>query len=91
PPESVSISLNPSGPPTEVSEVTLQCFVLNVASAENFAVTFYRGQMPLGHVKASNHRNEPVTQFWCEAKLDLGVEGPQPPLVGKSDNHSAVY
>lgn len=62
PPESESISLNPCGPPTEGSEVTLQCFVLNVASAENFAVTFYRGQMPLGHVKANNNRNEPVSE-----------------------------
>uniref|UniRef100_A0A3B5PTY2 Ig-like domain-containing protein n=1 Tax=Xiphophorus maculatus TaxID=8083 RepID=A0A3B5PTY2_XIPMA len=96
-PESVSFSLNPSGPLTEGSEVTLQCDVQNIAPAGNLTVTFYRGHTLLGQVKSSNPTKEPVNeifsmsynstkedngvQFWCEAKLELGAEGPQPPLV----------
>uniref|UniRef100_A0A3B5MJW5 Ig-like domain-containing protein n=1 Tax=Xiphophorus couchianus TaxID=32473 RepID=A0A3B5MJW5_9TELE len=106
PPESVSFSLNPSGPLTEGSEVTLQCDVQNVAPAENLTVTFYRGHKLLGQVKSSNTAKKPVNeifsmsynntkedngvQFWCEAKLVLGAEGPQPPLVVKSDNLTAT-
>ncbi|XP_014329699.2 vascular cell adhesion protein 1-like [Xiphophorus maculatus] len=106
PPESVSFSLNPSGPLTEGSEVTLQCDVQNVAPAENLTVTFYRGHTLLGQVKSSNTAKKPVNeifsmsynstkedngvQFWCEAKLELGAEGPQPPLVVKSKETTAT-
>ncbi|KAM4749994.1 intercellular adhesion molecule 1-like [Anableps anableps] len=102
PPENVSIRLNHIGPLTEGAEVTLQCSVLNVAPAENLTVTFYRGQTPLGHMTTNNSAKKPVSEtfslsyntskedngaeFWCEAKLELGAEGPQPPLVVKSDS-----
>uniref|UniRef100_A0A3B3V8Z6 Ig-like domain-containing protein n=1 Tax=Poecilia latipinna TaxID=48699 RepID=A0A3B3V8Z6_9TELE len=97
PPETVSFSLNPSEPLTEGSKVTLQCDVLNVAPVANLTVTFYRGQTPLDEVKSNDITEKPVSetfslsyntrkeddgvQFWCEAKLELGAEGPQPPLV----------
>ncbi|XP_032419215.1 vascular cell adhesion protein 1-like isoform X1 [Xiphophorus hellerii] len=106
PPESVSFGLNPSGPLTEGSEVTLQCDVQNVAPAENLTVTFYRGHRLLGQVKSNNTAKKPVNetfsmsynntkedngvQFWCEAKLELGAEGPQPPLVVKSKETTAT-
>ncbi|XP_043971614.1 vascular cell adhesion protein 1-like [Gambusia affinis] len=106
PPESVSFSIKPSGPLIEGSEVTLHCDVLNVAPAKNLIVTFYRGQRSLGEEKSSNTAKKPVNeefslsyniskednqvQFWCEAKLELGAEGPQPPLVVKSDNLTAT-
>uniref|UniRef100_A0A096M6X1 Ig-like domain-containing protein n=1 Tax=Poecilia formosa TaxID=48698 RepID=A0A096M6X1_POEFO len=106
PPETVSFSLNPSEPLTEGSKVTLQCDVLNVAPVANLIVTFYRGQTPLGQVKSNDATEEPVSetfslsyntrkeddgvQFWCEAKLELGAEGPQPPLVVKSEEVTAT-
>ncbi|XP_043971616.1 uncharacterized protein LOC122830374 [Gambusia affinis] len=100
PPESVSFSIKPSGPLSEGTVAILQCDVLNVAPAKNLIVTFYRGQRSLGEEKSSNTTKKPVNeafssnyniskednqvQFWCEAKLELGAEGPQPPLVVKS-------
>uniref|UniRef100_A0A3Q2QAQ9 Vascular cell adhesion protein 1 n=1 Tax=Fundulus heteroclitus TaxID=8078 RepID=A0A3Q2QAQ9_FUNHE len=106
PPENVSISLNHTGPLTEHTEYTLQCSVLNVAPARNLVVTFYRGQTKLGQEKATSDSKEPVNerfalsfnaskedngaQFWCEAKLELGAYGPQPPPVVKSDNLTAT-
>ncbi|XP_014881498.1 vascular cell adhesion protein 1-like [Poecilia latipinna] len=106
PPETVSFSLNPSEPLTEGSKVTLQCDVLNVAPVANLTVTFYRGQTPLDQVKSNDITEKPVSetfslsyntrkeddgvQFWCEAKLELGAEGPQPPLVVKSEEVNAT-
>uniref|UniRef100_A0A3B3V8W4 Ig-like domain-containing protein n=1 Tax=Poecilia latipinna TaxID=48699 RepID=A0A3B3V8W4_9TELE len=106
PPETVSFSLNPSEPLTEGSKVTLQCDVLNVAPVANLTVTFYRGQTPLDEVKSNDITEKPVSetfslsyntrkeddgvQFWCEAKLELGAEGPQPPLVVKSEEVNAT-
>uniref|UniRef100_A0A3B3VB78 Ig-like domain-containing protein n=1 Tax=Poecilia latipinna TaxID=48699 RepID=A0A3B3VB78_9TELE len=98
--------LNPSEPLTEGSKVTLQCDVLNVAPVANLTVTFYRGQTPLDEVKSNDITEKPVSetfslsyntrkeddgvQFWCEAKLELGAEGPQPPLVVKSEEVNAT-
>ncbi|XP_007549738.1 intercellular adhesion molecule 1-like isoform X2 [Poecilia formosa] len=106
PPENVSFSIIPSEPLTEGTKVTLQCDVLNVVPVANLIVTFYRGQTPLGEVKSNDVTEEPVSetfslsyntrkeddgvQFWCEAKLELGAEGPQPPLVVKSEEVTAT-
>ncbi|XP_017284134.1 intercellular adhesion molecule 1 isoform X2 [Kryptolebias marmoratus] len=98
--------VNHTGPMTECSEYTLQCIVGNIAPAEHLTVTFYRGSTPLGHRTSNSTTKEPVTetftlsyrtrrqddgaQFWCEAKLELGPEGPQRPPVVKSEKLTAA-
>lgn len=106
PPEGVSISLNDTGPLIEDKSITLQCSVLNVAPVENLNVTFYRELTLLGSIKYNSTTKEPVNetfalsynitkkdngaQFWCEAKLELGTEGPHPPPVVRSQNLNAI-
>lgn len=81
-------------------QYSLECIVYDVAPVENLIVTFYRGQTVLGQLRSSNTSKTPVTerftlnadamteydsaQFWCEAKLDLGIGGPQHSLVARS-------
>ncbi|XP_053181909.1 uncharacterized protein LOC128365260 [Scomber japonicus] len=97
PPKNVDLSfLNPSGPMFAGRQYTLQCTVHEVAPISNLIVTFYRGQTELQRLQSSSTTKEPVTEtftldinlskddgdpYWCEAKLDLGAEGPQPPPV----------
>ncbi|XP_010779132.1 vascular cell adhesion protein 1-like isoform X2 [Notothenia coriiceps] len=106
PPDNVSFSVQPDEPMSEGRQYTLQCEVWDVAPVKNLTVTFYRGQTALGHTQSSNTDEKPVSevftwnitstkeddgvQFWCEAKLELGADGPQPPPVGKSENVTAA-
>uniref|UniRef100_A0A3Q3AAI9 Ig-like domain-containing protein n=1 Tax=Kryptolebias marmoratus TaxID=37003 RepID=A0A3Q3AAI9_KRYMA len=75
--------------------------------AEHLTVTFYRGSTPLGHRTSNSTTKTPVNetftlrfntskedfgaQFWCEAKLELGPEGPQRPPVVKSEKLTATF
>ncbi|XP_028978868.2 intercellular adhesion molecule 5 isoform X2 [Esox lucius] len=87
--------LNHSGPMVEGTEYHLQCDILNVAPVQNLIVKWYKGNESLLNVTYSNSTKTPVdvfptlivtpssdddgAQYRCEAELDLGPEGPQPP------------
>ncbi|KAK5613560.1 hypothetical protein CRENBAI_019603 [Crenichthys baileyi] len=106
PPERVIMRLDEAGPLTEGTEYTLQCSVQDVAPARNLIVAFYRGLTQLGHMKSTSTTKAPVSEtfslsyntskedngahFWCEAKLELGAEGPKPPPVVKSNDLSVT-
>ncbi|XP_036949784.1 cell adhesion molecule 4-like isoform X3 [Acanthopagrus latus] len=91
---------------SEGQNIPLECSVQNVAPVENLTVTFYRGQRQLGQKQSNKTGDKPVSEtfhldftstkeddggeFWCEAELLLGPDGPQPPPVVKSQNFSAT-
>ncbi|KAG8014609.1 Intercellular adhesion molecule 2 [Nibea albiflora] len=85
-----------------LSVTALECIVQNVTPVKKLTVTFYRGQTALDQQFSSDANKKPTTasftldittskkgtggQYWCEAKLELGPEGPQPPPVMRSQN-----
>ncbi|KAK2916647.1 hypothetical protein Q8A67_001021 [Cirrhinus molitorella] len=75
-PDSVSISfVNHSGPMIEGKQYELQCDVQDVAPVQSLTVKWYKGQT----------RADDGAQYRCEAELDLGAEGPQPPPTVTSE------
>uniref|UniRef100_A0A4W5Q953 Ig-like domain-containing protein n=1 Tax=Hucho hucho TaxID=62062 RepID=A0A4W5Q953_9TELE len=97
---SISV-LRHSGPMVEGTEYQLQCDIQNIAPLRNLVVKWYKGNEPLDNVTYSNVSKTPVdvsptlmiipsrdddgAQYRCRAELDLGPEGPQPPLVMTSE------
>ncbi|KAL0197083.1 hypothetical protein M9458_005623 [Cirrhinus mrigala] len=97
---SISI-VNHSGPMIEGEQYELQCNVQDVTPVQNLTVKWYKGQTLLSQTNFTNTSITPVNktatilitadraddgaQYRCEAELDLGAEGPQPPPVKTSE------
>uniref|UniRef100_A0A8C2HKX0 Ig-like domain-containing protein n=1 Tax=Cyprinus carpio TaxID=7962 RepID=A0A8C2HKX0_CYPCA len=87
-------TVNHRGPMMEGQQYELQCDVHNVAPVQYLTVKWYKGQTLLHQTNFTDTietpENKTVTllirpdraddgaQYWCEAELDLGAEGPQP-------------
>ncbi|XDV12585.1 hypothetical protein PO909_001212 [Leuciscus waleckii] len=94
-------TVNHNGPMMEGNQYELQCDVLNVAPVQNLTVNWYKGKTLVDQTIFTDTIKTPVNktskllirpdraddgaQYWCEAKLELGEEGPQPPLTAPSD------
>uniref|UniRef100_A0A8C1TXT1 Ig-like domain-containing protein n=1 Tax=Cyprinus carpio TaxID=7962 RepID=A0A8C1TXT1_CYPCA len=101
-------TVNHRGPMMEGQQYELQCDVHNVAPVQNLTVKWYKGQTLLHQTNFTDTietpENKTVTllirpdraddgaQYWCEAELDLGADGPQPHPTNSSKPLSiAVY
>ncbi|XP_050957419.1 intercellular adhesion molecule 5-like isoform X3 [Labeo rohita] len=101
---SISI-VNHRGPMMEGEQYELQCDVVDVAPVQNLTVKWYKGQTLLSQTTFTDTSITPVNevakllitadraddgaQYRCEAELDLGAEGPQPPPTVTSKPLSA--
>ncbi|KAK7929391.1 hypothetical protein WMY93_005786 [Mugilogobius chulae] len=80
------------GPLEEGRSYSVLCEVESVAPAQNMTVVFYRGlrelsvQSSSSDQKSPREQRGPWAQFWCQVRLELGPEGPQPPPVVSSQN-----
>ncbi|XP_016425841.1 intercellular adhesion molecule 1-like [Sinocyclocheilus rhinocerous] len=97
---SISI-VNHRGPMIEGKQYELQCDVHDVAPVQNLTVKWYKGQTLLNQTTFTEDSKTPVNetttllirpdraddgaQYRCEAELELGAEGPQPPPKETSD------
>lgn len=100
--------VNHSGPALEGRQYTLQCGVQEVAPVDKLTVTFYKGTSALSTQRVKSCVATPVTevftlairprrdddgaQYWCEARLLLGPDGPpHPPVVESEKITAAVF
>ncbi|ROL51171.1 Hemicentin-1 [Anabarilius grahami] len=90
-----------NGPMMEGNQYELQCDVLNVAPVQYLTVKWYKGQTLVDQTTFTDTIKTPVNetatlmirpnrsddgvQYRCEAELELGEEGPQPPPKVTSD------
>ncbi|XP_016318544.1 hemicentin-1 isoform X1 [Sinocyclocheilus anshuiensis] len=97
---SISI-VDHSGPMIEGKQYELQCDVHDVAPVQNLTVKWYKGQTLLNQTTFTENSKTPLNivttllirpdraddgaQYRCEAELELGAEGPQPPPKEISD------
>ncbi|XP_066530248.1 intercellular adhesion molecule 5 [Hoplias malabaricus] len=95
-------TVNHTGPMTEGRLYELQCDIQNVAPVRFLTVNWFKGDTQVGNKSFSDLTKTPLNvsetlqispsdaddgaQFKCEAGLDLGAEGPQPPPPVKSDS-----
>ncbi|XP_049328231.1 intercellular adhesion molecule 1-like [Astyanax mexicanus] len=94
-------SVNHAGPMVEGRQYELKCDIQNVAPVGNVTVKWYKGDTLVGSttftessktpenllatLQISPSRDDDGAQYRCEAELDLGPEGPQPPPAVMSD------
>uniref|UniRef100_A0A8C1F5Z7 Ig-like domain-containing protein n=1 Tax=Cyprinus carpio carpio TaxID=630221 RepID=A0A8C1F5Z7_CYPCA len=101
-------TVNHRGPMMEGQQYELQCDVHNVAPVQYLTVKWYKGQTLLHQTTFTDNiktpENKTVTllirpdraddeaEYWCEAELDLGAEGPQPhPTISAKPLNVEVY
>ncbi|XP_030646271.1 intercellular adhesion molecule 5-like [Chanos chanos] len=93
--------VNHTGPVMEKTQYELQCDIKNIAPLQYLSVRWYKGQTLVDSQTFTDDSKTPVSvpvpllitpsraddgaQYRCEAELDLGAEGPQPPPVVKSE------
>ncbi|XP_030645595.1 hemicentin-1-like [Chanos chanos] len=93
--------VNHTGPVMEKTQYELQCDIKNIAPVQYLSVRWYKGQTLVDSQTFTDDSKTPVSvsvpllitpsraddgaQYRCEAELDLGAEGPQPPPVVKSE------
>ncbi|KAI4875024.1 hypothetical protein NFI96_013611 [Prochilodus magdalenae] len=91
-----------NGSMIEGRQYELQCDVQGVAPVEFLTVSWYQGDTLVNHTTFNDSTKTPVNQsttlqitpsrddngaqYRCEAELDLGPEGPQPPPTVTSDD-----
>ncbi|KAG9274589.1 intercellular adhesion molecule 1-like [Astyanax mexicanus] len=94
-------TVNHAGPTVEGRQYELKCDIQNVAPVGNVIVKWYKGDTLVGSttftessktpenllatLQISPSRDDNGAQYRCEAELDLGPEGPQPPPAVMSD------
>ncbi|XP_036423424.1 CD166 antigen-like isoform X2 [Colossoma macropomum] len=95
------VSISTVGPMIEGEQYELQCDIQNVAPVEFLTVSWYKGDTLVKNItftdpiktpvnlsdtlQISPSRDDDGAQYRCEAELDLGPEGPQPPPTVTSD------
>ncbi|XP_067277387.1 intercellular adhesion molecule 5 [Pseudorasbora parva] len=101
-------TVNHNGPMIDGNQYELQCEVLNVAPVQNLIIKWYKGLTLVDQTTFTDTIKTPVNkrsellirpdraddraQYRCEAELELGEEGPQPPPKVTSDHlHITVY
>ncbi|XP_056109007.1 hemicentin-1-like [Rhinichthys klamathensis goyatoka] len=101
-------TVNHTGPMMEGNQYELQCDVLNVAPVQTLTVNWYKGQTLVDQTIFTDTIKTPVSktskllirpdraddgaQYWCEAKLELGEEGPRPsPTAPSKHLNITVY
>ncbi|XP_017574461.1 cell adhesion molecule 4-like [Pygocentrus nattereri] len=100
-PDSVSIRLNDMGQVTEGRTYELLCDIKSIAPLKNLVVKWYKGKTvinsdlsnetdttpknKLAKLSISPNRRDNGAQYSCEAQLELGADGPQPPPTKKSE------
>uniref|UniRef100_A0A8C1UNW5 Ig-like domain-containing protein n=1 Tax=Cyprinus carpio TaxID=7962 RepID=A0A8C1UNW5_CYPCA len=93
-------TVNHRGPMMEGKQYELQCDVHNVAPVEYLTVKWYKEQTLLHQTNFTDtiktlvnktvtllirpDRADDGAQYWCEAELDLGADGPQPHRTNSS-------
>ncbi|KAM9494026.1 cell adhesion molecule 4-like [Clarias gariepinus] len=92
---------NHTGYVIEGKNYTLKCDIKNVAPVQYLKVMWYKHQSLMKSTSFTNTSIEPLNSsdnlmirpsrndngavYWCEAQLELGPDGPQPPLSTKSN------